>query len=528
MLAQPAKAEDIVSSIDMEARAERDSTVVVKEQISVKFDGKSRFFERTIPLVSPDGPFVSKDGVKQGAIRHLGFRLIKVSGQKGPCYYQIKSGANAAVLRIGEPGKTLSGSKQYTVEYLLRRAFDFGDERATLPFYVLRADNPYRVDYLSTRLVLPQKVLPAKLDGSIEVPNSAGSKPTWQSRVDKSDGLLMFTVSDLPAGTACVFRAGLPAQVLDKPSWLQSAGQFAVDWYPLFFLPALTIFAILATWFNFGLRPLAGYQPLSADAAGFWLAPIELAALLRGRTDKRDIALCLLDLARRGFLQVFAIDTDGAGLALKRRFAFSSEISGDGLQRTIDDEQLASYEREILEHLFTDGSGQHPLMIDDFASAAPRLGNAWDSINKHIFDKEIFWGRPGSFGYAALTMGILMIVLGLIMTSAFAYQPAGPWGLGLVASGIVSLVMARLMPVYTVRGLKMRASARAALKAHGITDGDKLPDDKLPMQWHLELSGQNLQSQLPWCNMTGGDPQSVSKGLSAVVDKLNDALAPLP
>ncbi|MBK9769963.1 MAG: hypothetical protein IPP57_03895 [Candidatus Obscuribacter sp.] len=142
MLAQPAKAEDIVSSIDMEARAERDSTVVVKEQISVKFDGKSRFFERTIPLVSPDGPFVSKDGVKQGAIRHLGFRLIKVSGQKGPCYYQIKSGANAAVLRIGEPGKTLSGSKQYTVEYLLRRAFDFGDERATLPFYVLRADNP--------------------------------------------------------------------------------------------------------------------------------------------------------------------------------------------------------------------------------------------------------------------------------------------------------------------------------------------------------------------------------------------------
>ena len=95
-----------------------------------------------------------------------------------------------------------------------------------------------------------------------------------------------------------------------------------------------------------------------------------------------------------------------------------------------------------------------------------------------------------------------MIVLGLLMTSAFAYQPAGHGGSG-------------WWPLYSITGdgtvdaclhcarTEDAGVGGAALKAHGINDGDRLPDGKLPLQWHLELSGSEYAISIALCNMAG-------------------------
>ena len=457
---------DEIVSLDTEVEAQESATCHVRETISVKLDNGSRYFERRIPIAYTG---LSQDGVKDASLYHLGFRLIKVSqGQGRPVYFQLKQGAKEVVLRISTRGSGRQGSDtmaEFKVEYLLRRAFTFDKENSQLKLSLTGPDCPYNANYVSMRVTFPRalqkeagKLKVFLLDGREQIVASEKQIGISGMRLDKYNNLAMVSVANLARQTPVEAVFQLPAGIVERPGFLRLAGQFMVDWYPLFLLPALTIFALLSFRFNYKVQPLPGLVNPEAAATNPEAAathpetewgnseklpsPVIVSAVLTGhlsgKAEQDSLPLAALELACRGYLKILVTEGEGG----ERRLRFHKGACDPQYQL------LSGFERSLIEHLLSsDGS--------PFAQGE-KLTQLLSDMEKFILDEDVFFGKPGAFRSSATVLGLTMAVLGLFLTATLSYLPAGPWGLGLLAAGVTALVLARFMPVYTRKGQRLR------------------------------------------------------------------------
>lgn len=457
---------DEIVSLDTEVEAQESATCHVRETISVKLDNGSRYFERRIPIAYTG---LSQDGVKDASLYHLGFRLIKVSqGQGRPVYFQLKQGAKEVVLRISTRGSGRQGSDtmaEFKVEYLLRRAFTFDKENSQLKLSLTGPDCPYNANYVSMRVTFPRalqkeagKLKVFLLDGREQIVASEKQIGISGMRLDKYNNLAMVSVANLARQTPVEAVFQLPAGIVERPGFLRLAGQFMVDWYPLFLLPALTIFALLSFRFNYKVQPLPGLVNPEAAATNPEAAathpetewgnseklpsPVIVSAVLTGhlsgKAEQDSLPLAALELACRGYLKILVTEGEGG----ERRLRFHKGACDPQYQL------LTGFERSLIEHLLSsDGS--------PFAQGE-KLTQLLSDMEKFILDEDVFFGKPGAFRSSATVLGLTMAVLGLFLTATLSYLPAGPWGLGLLAAGVTALVLARFMPVYTRKGQRLR------------------------------------------------------------------------
>ncbi|HNA72754.1 MAG TPA: DUF2207 domain-containing protein, partial [Candidatus Obscuribacter sp.] len=337
---------DEIVSLDTEVEAQESATCHVRETISVKLDNGSRYFERRIPIAYTG---LSQDGVKDASLYHLGFRLIKVSqGQGRPVYFQLKQGAKEVVLRISTRGSGRQGSDtmaEFKVEYLLRRAFTFDKENSQLKLSLTGPDCPYNANYVSMRVTFPRalqkeagKLKVFLLDGREQIVASEKQIGISGMRLDKYNNLAMVSVANLARQTPVEAVFQLPAGIVERPGFLRLAGQFMVDWYPLFLLPALTIFALLSFRFNYKVQPLPGLVNPEAAATNPEAAathpetewgnseklpsPVIVSAVLTGhlsgKAEQDSLPLAALELACRGYLKILV--TEGEGGERRLRF----------------------------------------------------------------------------------------------------------------------------------------------------------------------------------------------------------------
>lgn len=457
---------DEIVSLDTEVEAQESATCHVRETISVKLDNGSRYFERRIPIAYTG---LSQDGVKDASLYHLGFRLIKVSqGQGRPVYFQLKQGAKEVVLRISTRGSGRQGSDtmaEFKVEYLLRRAFTFDKENSQLKLSLTGPDCPYNANYVSMRVTFPRalqkeagKLKVFLLDGREQIVASEKQIGISGMRLDKYNNLAMVSVANLARQTPVEAVFQLPTGIVERPGFLRLAGQFMVDWYPLFLLPALTIFALLSFRFNYKVQPLPGLVNPEAAATNPEAAathpetewgnseklpsPVIVSAVLTGhlsgKAEQDSLPLAALELACRGYLKILVTEGEGG----ERRLRFHKGACDPQYQL------LSGFERSLIEHLLSsDGS--------PFAQGE-KLTQLLSDMEKFILDEDVFFGKPGAFRSSATVLGLIMAVLGLFLTATLSYLPAGPWGLGLLAAGVTALVLARFMPVYTRKGQRLR------------------------------------------------------------------------
>lgn len=484
---------DEIVSLDTEVEAQESATCHVRETISVKLDNGSRYFERRIPIAYTG---LSQDGDKDASLYHLGFRLIKVSqGQGRPVYFQLKQGAKEVVLRISTRGSGRQGSDtmaEFKVEYLLRRAFTFDKENSQLKLSLTGPDCPYNANYVSMRVTFPRalqkeagKLKVFLLDGREQIVASEKQIGISGMRLDKYNNLAMVSVANLARQTPVEAVFQLPAGIVERPGFLRLAGQFMVDWYPLFLLPALTIFALLSFRFNYKVQPLPGLVNPEAAATNPEAAathpetewgnseklpsPVIVSAVLTGhlsgKAEQDSLPLAALELACRGYLKIVVTEGEGG----ERRLRFHKGACDPQYQL------LSGFERSLIEHLLSsDGS--------PFAQGE-KLTQLLSDMEKFILDEDVFFGKPGAFRSSATVLGLIMAVLGLFLTATLSYLPAGPWGLGLLAAGVTALVLARFMPVYTRKGQRLRLQLLAQVpdaeggllrqhffKLYGVTD----------------------------------------------------------
>ncbi len=205
-------------------------------------------------------------------------------------------------------------------------------------------------------------------------------------------------------------------------------------------------------WWKRGRDPSTGRDTIMPEyKPPEGLTPAEAGTILDERLDMQDISATIIDLAVRGYIKI--TETEDKKL-------FFSETSHEfELLKSIDNEELQSYEKEILKAFF----GIYP-SIKATCSLATLKNSFYQhlpAINKNIYASVVkngyFQQSPEQVRNIYAGVGIALIALPIFLFVFFMNSGiAITLPIGLVVSGLIILAFSRIMPARTTKGVEMR------------------------------------------------------------------------
>jgi hypothetical protein len=311
--------------------------------------------------------------------------------------------------------------------------------------------------------VLPR---PVDLDATL-VSGPGGEQP----RDHTSDGKTwVWTANDL--GTGDSLQAGLqfpPLAQASKPSWQDASDRGdRLFWEQQARQPMLNLLflglgllvvvggglGVIIAWWSRGRDPEVGPVAEYVATPPSDLPPAVVGALVDEVVDQRDIVATLIDLARRGVLQ---IDSPGT-----RGFARDNDFTMTIVQREPD---LSPCERALLVALFGGvWEPQRPVALSAMKATFDDVGLRLRSIlYDELVERGFFRTSPSRTRHlwkkAAVTLGIS----GLVTTIGISGIVPAAWilGVALVALALLALSVARSMPQKTPAGAEAAAQWQA-------------------------------------------------------------------
>ncbi len=246
---------------------------------------------------------------------------------------------------------------------------------------------------------------------------------------------------------------------LDQAAAQQASEQaFRQRWGPVFDLLFLSLAGLLAIggpvllylwWYRRGRDAPVGLvadylpEPPSNLPAGM------VGTLIDEKADLQDVIATLLDLAKRGILEIEEEQKPGfLGIGSSSDFTYR--------RKTMDVSGLRAYEQLFLKEFF--GSKQEVQLSDlknKFYSALPSLRSG---LYKEVVAEGLFSQSPdtvrqqiGCLGGVVLGLGLLGgFFLSAMLTQLSNFALCLPLGVGIVGIGII--VLARFMPRRTTKG----------------------------------------------------------------------------
>ncbi len=185
------------------------------------------------------------------------------------------------------------------------------------------------------------------------------------------------------------------------------------------------------------------------------LTPGQSGAMLDNRVDAQDVIAEILDLARKKFLRIEAVE--------KKKMLWGKETDYRFVRLKKSDSGLPEYQSYLLEHLFPKDAEESTLselkgsFSTHFAKVQQQLMRSLVAAgyNRHNPTQT----RGGVFGLAIILSGA-GFVWSFVLLERGLY-----WGLGLaLVSGVVSLALAAVFSVRTARGRNAYWRARGLKK----------------------------------------------------------------
>ncbi|MGB9609299.1 MAG: DUF2207 domain-containing protein [Minisyncoccia bacterium] len=306
-----------IKDYDVQVKINKDGTINIKEKIIYDFGNlERRGVYRTIP-------FIKKN--QQGKKFILEFKDFQVVDEDGFSYpfQKIKEGEKIK-LKIGNPNKTLSGVHTYIISYKISGALTYFSDHDELYWNVIGFDWPVTIEKVKAKILLPEEVKESKIKMNCYTGIYGASEKNCQfyllpDRV--KDGIIFETNKLLNQGEGLTIVIGFPKNIVAvlepkeyKTFWGTVLGKIIfilitlliVLWYV--FLP----FYIIYRWFKYGRDPKdtdfgevrAWFDPPKTSDNQRFLTPAEVGVLGDETVDLKDISATIVDLARRGYLQI--------------------------------------------------------------------------------------------------------------------------------------------------------------------------------------------------------------------------------
>jgi len=430
-----------------------DGSLDVTEQLNIGFTGQWNGIVRDLSLHhnTAQGRATKLD-VTIGYITDANGRRLQVDEEK-------KDNGWTRGLRIWIPGASDADRQiiiRYHVANPIRFFFERGNEPAFDELYWNVTGNSWTmpIDSVHVNVVLPDGVTPTRTAVYTGARGSVASDAVTEKNGDE----VYFTLSrGLNPYEGMTIGVGWPAgHIAGRPSEMRERLAAVLQWLPLL-IPFIVLYFAYKSWDKHGRDPKEGsyvvrYEPVEGAS------PAELGTLVDNRADMDDITATLVDLAVRGFVRIEEI-TESHLLGLSKSTDYIIHIIRDRFQW----KDLKPHEERYLSMLSTLAPiGESSVKISDlrnkFYSVLPKIR---DAIYDRLVSSGYYRERPDSvqakwvfFAVASTFIGIGLGVLAIkrmwMTTSPFALIAAG------VASAVILLVFARIMPARTVEGARAR------------------------------------------------------------------------
>jgi uncharacterized protein (TIGR04222 family) len=326
----------------------------------------------------------------------------------------------------------------WTIHYRAKSVVMFFDQGDELRWYVFDAETPVGMELVKATVKLPGSVPVDKMTQALQTGYGVQTSVT-----SPGPSTMVYEATDVPAYTNFWIVTGFPKNVV-KFTW--TARRVAAFVVPKvgFVLPILVFLVMLLLWRRRGRDdPSAIYAKYTNEPPSD-LSPGLVGAVIDEKVDIKEVIATIVDLARRGYLEI--TDTKEGGAFSKPETLFT---------RTKPLDDLTGFEKEVAESLF---DSKHPDQIttkqlrNHFYTHANRIIEMvyTETAAAGLFHESPNKVRSRWFGYGFL----LAVVLGVV-TAIMALTDVPGWGwflIGTVVSVIIVWVFAPRMPQRTAKG----------------------------------------------------------------------------
>jgi hypothetical protein len=320
-----------IDSVDQVLNVQENGDVVVDETLTVSFRGNFHFFAHDIPTGN-----------------YGGISEVEVRDANG---VPLPEGDTPGTYGVGKQGDTTSIQVNFdltdtagvwTIHYRAKSVVLFGPADDALEWYVFDAVSPVTIARARATVRLPGSVSSDVLMSKKTIDAGAGATSNAYS---PGPSTIVFEAADVLPYTRFWIKSGFPKGVV-KHHW--TARQVVSLVVPIlgFFLPIATFLTVLLIWWRRGRdEPGQTYAKYVSEPPSD-LSPGLVGALIDERADTKEVIATIVDLARRGYLEI----TEGKGDG-------TSDKAGTIYTRLKPLDDLQGFEKIVAESLFDDG---HP------------------------------------------------------------------------------------------------------------------------------------------------------------------------
>ncbi|MBU0976406.1 MAG: DUF2207 domain-containing protein [Patescibacteria group bacterium] len=183
-------------------------------------------------------------------------------------------------------------------------------------------------------------------------------------------------------------------------------------------------------------------------------SPVIVGSIKDERVNLTDITSTIINAAVRGFIKIKEIGKKKYELIRTKEFIASPVISG----RKIDYQAIDKVEVKILQDMFDDkDSIKTEDLKNKFYLKIPKINEA---VYEQMVERQYFSKNPDTVRKQHLGLGIVMIVVGGILTAVLPVITIFTCGPSIALAGIVKLVLSFFMPAKTAKGTEVYERAK--------------------------------------------------------------------
>jgi uncharacterized membrane protein YgcG len=415
-----------IDSMDVVLNVQQSGDVLVDETVTFYFEGPFTFVGRVIPTGNLEGIQdiqVFRDGTP-----------LPLGG--GPGTYDTFYEGSDLVIQVNFDLQDTAAT--WTFRYRAVGGIHYFDEGDELRWYVFDAETPVPIRRATATVRLPSAVPSADLTAAIDTGVLVSG-----TVVSPEPGVLHYEADDFPPYTRFWVVAGFPKGVVDFTWTTKRVAAFVLPRVG-FLLPILTFLLMIVIWSKRGRDDPAVVHAKYVTEPPSDLKPAIVGALIDERVEVREVVATIVDLARRGFLEI-TDETEGSWIFKK---------SKTKLHRRGNIGELEGYEKRLANGLFR--NNEEVVDTDDlkekfYTYVDPICADIYEEVTTRGFfasDPKTARSRWKILGFV-----ILFGLGGLGILMSFTGVPGSNWfATGGIVSAIVVLAFARSMPQRTSVG----------------------------------------------------------------------------
>ncbi len=428
-------AQEKINSFKSDITINKDGTIDIAETINYDFGSQYRHgIFRNIPYLKTNN---------QGKKFELKFKIEGVADEKGASYkYPISRTAGNLQIKIGDPERTITGIHTYVIKYNVSGALTYFSDHDELYWNATGNDWTVPIEQVSSTIRLPGQVGTENVRLTCYTGVSGSTAADCAGKYEQNQAV--FNVSrQLGSNEGLTIVVGFPKKivaVLEPQEYIS----FWDSWFGkilkflLFSLLIITVIFwvvvypiwIIIKWYKYGRDPKVG-GPVTAwfdppkTATGRPLTPAETGTLIDETVQQRDISAMIVDLARRGYLQIEEKKKKDFYLRKKKEFT--------------GDRTLQSFEKNLLTGIF--GQKAEVRIKDEHLSTDVEKVKA--ELYEKLVEEKFFPKNPQSIR----NFYILITVLALMTFNLPLF--------------LVALIFGRAMPAKTLSGAQAANVAKS-------------------------------------------------------------------